>query len=149
MAPQCACCWHGRLNASERRPGQLSRGPRDDWVACSGTAARAPGRAYVSCRRRGRAWSAVRSMSVETGLVVACRPLLGESIVWGADAGELVWVDIHDGEVWRYRVAEQTIRAHVLPDRVGALGLCDDGTYVVALASGFARFDPSSEHVRR
>ena len=87
-------------------------------------------------------------MSVETGLVVDCRHLLGESIVWDADAGELVWVDIHDGEIWRYRVAEQTIRAHVLPDRVGALGLCDDGTYVVALASGFARFDPSSEHVR-
>jgi L-arabinonolactonase len=88
-------------------------------------------------------------MTSEIDLVVDCRHILGESPVWDAATGELLWVDIHDGEIWRYRAADQTLRTHVLPERVGAMGLAANGGYVLALASGFARFQPLGERLQR
>jgi L-arabinonolactonase len=85
----------------------------------------------------------------DIALVVDCRHILGESPVWDAETGELLWVDIHDGEIWRYRAADQALFTHVLPERVGAVGLAADGGYVLALASGFARFEPRRGQLQR
>jgi len=35
-------------------------------------------------------------------LAVDVRHDLGESVLWDDRAGELVWVNIHAGEIWRH-----------------------------------------------
>lgn len=78
-------------------------------------------------------------------LVADVRQELGESILWDEHRGELVWVDIHEGTIWRLRPGQNAPRRHALPDRVGAIGLTHSGRYVVGLAGGFGFFDPDTE----
>lgn len=86
-------------------------------------------------------------MGVE--LVLDCRNRLGESVLWDAARGELFWVNIHDAEIWRFAPELGTARTHKLPERVGAIGLRQEGGLVVGLESGFALFDPDSEELER
>lgn len=65
---------------------------------------------------------------------------LGESILWDDQAGRLSWVDIHKGHLW-HMVPGGESKVHVLPDRVGAIGLRASGGHVVALAQGFGLWD--------
>lgn len=76
-------------------------------------------------------------------LAVDVRHDLGESILWDDRAGELVWVNIHAGEIWRHSERRGLIR-HALPDRVGAIGLRRGRGYVVGLAKGFGFFDQTT-----
>ena len=76
-------------------------------------------------------------------LAVDVRHELGESVLWDDRAGELVWVNIHAGEIWRHSERGGVIR-HALPDRVGAIGLRRGRGYVVGLAKGFGFFDPTT-----
>lgn len=76
-------------------------------------------------------------------LAVDVRHELGESVLWDDRAGELVWVNIHAGEIWRHSERGGLIR-HALPDRVGAIGLRRGRGYVVGLAKGFGFFDPTT-----
>jgi L-arabinonolactonase len=76
-------------------------------------------------------------------LAVDVRHELGESVLWDDRASELVWVNIHAGEIWRHSERGGLIR-HALPDRVGAIGLRRGRGYVVGLAKGFGFFDPTT-----
>lgn len=76
-------------------------------------------------------------------LVADVQQELGESILWDDMRGELVWIDIHQGRIWRM-AANGVLLSHTLPDRVGSIGLCRSGRYVAALAGGFGLFDPET-----
>jgi L-arabinonolactonase len=84
-------------------------------------------------------------MMHEVRLVADLRQELGESILWDDHRGELVWIDIHKGTLWRWFSGSGTLRSHELPDRIGAIGLTRSGRYVVGLATGFGFFDPETE----
>lgn len=86
----------------------------------------------------------------EPSVILDCRICLGESIVWDDRESSLHWANIHDSEIWSwnpYSGSNPTVRR--LPERVGALGLRQTGGLVVALASGFAFFDPKTSALER
>lgn len=76
-------------------------------------------------------------------IAVDVRHELGESVIWDDRCGELVWVDIHRGELWRHTSAGR-LTGHKLPDRIGAVGLREGAGYVVGLAKGFGLFNPDA-----
>src|SRR3546814_15011617 len=75
------------------------------------------------------------------GIAVDVRHELGEGVVWDDRTGELIWVDIHQGKLWRYGTGGR-LSGHSMPDRIGAVGLRQGAGYVVGLAKSFGLFDP-------
>ena len=83
-------------------------------------------------------------------VILDSRIELGESIVWNDQEQMLYWVDIHAGNLWFWNGDSNTqAKTLHLPERVGALGLCEGGGVVLALASGFAKFDPQLRKLER
>ena len=78
-------------------------------------------------------------------IAVDVRHELGESVLWDDRYGELVWVDIHRGKLWRYGTGGRPV-GHSMPDRIGAVGLRQGAGYVVGLAKSFGLFDPVTGH---
>jgi sugar lactone lactonase YvrE len=72
-----------------------------------------------------------------------CR--LGESPVWDAESGRLLWCDILAGEILSVDEQGGDLRRWSFPDRVGSFGLCESGRWVVALAHGVHLYDPKTE----
>ena len=89
---------------------------------------------------------------IET-LPVACavdsNNILGEVPAWDVAEQALYWVDIEGCLLQRYEPATAAVRRWRLPERVCALALRRRGGLVLALASGFALFDPDSGAVTR
>ena len=81
--------------------------------------------------------------------VVDGKNQLAEGPVWEPAEGALYWVDIVEGLVQRLDPATGERRKWKLPEAVGALALRDGGGLVLALASGFALFDPATGAVTR
>jgi len=71
-----------------------------------------------------------------------CR--LGEGPLWDEDAQALWWVDILAGELHRYTMETKTHDVFDVGQHVGTVGLRASGGLVLALANGFATFDPES-----
>lgn len=82
--------------------------------------------------------------------ILDCRNRLGESILWDDRRAALVWTNIHDCEIWIWQPSgQEKPEVHHLPERVGALGLCESGALIVALEKGFALFEPETGVLRR
>ena len=83
----------------------------------------------------------------------SCRPLvetrdiLGEGPVWDDVEGCLWWVDIAGARLHRLRLADEAHDHWRMPERVAALALRQKGDPVLALASGFARFNAATGEV--
>ena len=75
--------------------------------------------------------------------VLPARATVGEGIVWDDREGVLWWVDIPAGLVHRTD-ASGASRAYRLDEPVGCLALREDGGLVLATASGFHSFDPTT-----
>jgi sugar lactone lactonase YvrE len=75
---------------------------------------------------------------------VAARDILGEGPVWDAAEGCLWWVDIPGARLHRLRLTDEAHDSWPMPERVAALALRQGGGMLVALASGFARFDAAT-----
>lgn len=88
-------------------------------------------------------------MSADARCVVECRNRLGEVPVWDAAAGVLYWVDIEGCVLHRLDPATGAIRRWHLPERVCAAAPRARGGLLLALASGFAFFDPDTDAITR
>ncbi len=84
--------------------------------------------------------SDLMAVSTRPDVQLDCRNILGESPVWDDREQLLYWVNIHAAELWAWRpgIAARTVE---LPERVGAIGLREQGGLVLALESGFALLD--------
>lgn len=82
-------------------------------------------------------------MSVE--LVVECRNVLGEGVVWDHAARRLRWVDIESCELWTLDPATGASAAQKTPERLACFAPRQHGSgLIAAFASGFAFYDPAS-----
>lgn len=81
--------------------------------------------------------------------VVHAADLLGECPVWDDESGILWWVDIEAARLRSFCPTDGARRDWTLPERIGALALRRRGGLVLALASGFAIFDPATETLER
>jgi len=82
-------------------------------------------------------------------LLPDCKNLLGESVIWDPKREQLLWVNIHDGELWRHRSASSIVRVHRMPERLGCIGLRQGGGLVVGLASGHGLYNLDTEVLER
>jgi L-arabinonolactonase len=69
-------------------------------------------------------------------LVVDCRCVLGESILWCPRREVLWWTDIQSSRLWMHRPESRRTRSWNLPDRLGCLALCESGKLLLGLAKG-------------
>jgi sugar lactone lactonase YvrE len=81
--------------------------------------------------------------------VVDCKNKLGEVPVWDVAEQALYWVDIEGCLLQRFELASGAMRSWRLPERVCALALRKKSGLVLALASGFAFFDPATGALER
>ena len=79
--------------------------------------------------------------------LVADRNILGEGPVWDDVEGCLWWVDIPGATLHRLRLADEAHDSWPMPERVAAVALRQRGGLVLALASGFARFNSDTGRV--
>lgn len=73
--------------------------------------------------------------------MVADRNILGEGPVWDDVEGCLWWVDIVGATLHRLRLPDEAHQSWPMPERIAALAPRREGGLVLAMASGFARFD--------
>lgn len=72
------------------------------------------------------------------------RDVLGEGPIWDSAAGVLWWVDIVGSGLRRYRPATGRVDVWDLPEPAGSVAPTASGPLLLAVQSGFARFDPQS-----
>src|SRR5215470_4783994 len=68
---------------------------------------------------------------------------LGESPVWDADKGRLLWCDIEAREVLAADAKGAVTDRWSFPGKVGSFGLCRSGRLVVGVARGVHLLDPA------
>lgn len=77
-------------------------------------------------------------------VVVDCRNMLGESVLWDHDTGRLYWVDIQSSELWTLDPASGRSSAQQAPERIACFAPSRRGGLLVGFASGFAYYDPAT-----
>jgi len=65
--------------------------------------------------------------------------LLGESPIWDERTGRLYWVDGRAPALYIHDPATRTSEVHGLPEIVGSICLCEDGSLLAALTTGIFR----------
>lgn len=68
---------------------------------------------------------------------------LGESPVWDADQGRLLWCDITAGLILAADLKGAVTARWTFPGKVGSFGLCASGRLVVGVARSVCLFDPA------
>jgi sugar lactone lactonase YvrE len=74
-------------------------------------------------------------------LVWDARNIVGESLVWDAARGTLVWVDIVGRRIFRLAPGKAEPESWDAPEIVTSIGLARDGSAVVGLRKRVVRFD--------
>ncbi len=87
-------------------------------------------------------------MPIEIACVAPLACALGEGPVWD-EAGFLWWVDVKAPALHRYRAEGGEVRSWPLPEPVGSAALREGGGLILALAGGFAFFDPDTGALQR
>lgn len=72
----------------------------------------------------------------EAALLVDSRCELGECVLWDERRAALFWTDITGQRLWMHQPASGKTRRWSVPQRLGCLGLCDDGQLLLGLAKG-------------
>ncbi len=83
--------------------------------------------------------------------VVDCRCMLGEGIIWDAESQRLWWVDIPlpQPRIHCWDPASGEHQCWDVPEMVGSLAVCEDGSLLVASHFGLNRFHPDPGKLER
>ncbi|WP_370568592.1 SMP-30/gluconolactonase/LRE family protein [Methylocystis sp. Sn-Cys] len=84
-------------------------------------------------------------MTPPVELAVDARASTGESPTWCEREQALYWIDIEEPALHRFNPADNFDEVWEMPAEIGAFALCRNGTIIVALRTGLARFDPASQ----
>jgi len=88
-------------------------------------------------------------MSAEFELVLDAQCALGESPVWWAEAGLLVFIDITGRRLHRYDPRSQRHEFDALDEDIGCVAPAKGGGYVAGMRSGFWLLDAKGAKVRQ
>lgn len=80
-------------------------------------------------------------------LIVDAQLELGEGPIWDDSVGRLLWLDALGGTVHSTDPTTLVDEVHPIGQPVGAVGLTDEGWWLLAVRDGFARFDPSTDEM--
>jgi L-arabinonolactonase len=86
-------------------------------------------------RAAGEGW-------LKAELVLDCRNLHGEGVLWNDLDGRLWWTDIHGKALWAFDAATAKAERYEAPDRICCFAPREAGGLVAAFADGFALYDP-------
>lgn len=76
---------------------------------------------------------------------IPCANLLGEGVQWNHRDQSIWWTDIKSNRLYRYHLETKTLRHWDMPESLGCFAFVESDTrLLLALASGFAWFDPAS-----
>lgn len=81
-------------------------------------------------RQRG-----VQAMTT-AALLVDCRCVLGEGLLWDERRRALLWADIQGAVLWMHWIDDESTLHWKLPDRLGAIALGASGKVLLGLAKG-------------
>ena len=79
-------------------------------------------------------------------LLLDCRDVVGESIIWDDRSGELVWVDIGGRRIHRLDLVSGRHRINIPPERPTSIGLAAAGGYVVGLLKRVVLWDGANQY---
>jgi len=88
-------------------------------------------------------------MSAEFSLVLDAQCALGESPVWWAEAGVLVFIDITERRLHRFEPRSGRHEADALDEDIGCVAPAKGGGYVAALRSGVWLLDSAARKARQ
>ncbi len=80
-------------------------------------------------------------MTYQAECIIDEQNQLGEGPVWDDRLQEIFWVDIEGCTLHRLRPSDGRRTQHQFPHKIGAAVPAQDGTWILALADGFYRFD--------
>jgi len=74
---------------------------------------------------------------------VVCKQIceLGEGPVWDSSRQLICWLDIINGEIYEWSVDSKSLNTIPIYQMIGALAICSDGNYIVALKNGLGIVD--------
>jgi len=74
---------------------------------------------------------------------VVCKQIcgLGEGPVWDASRQLICWLDIINGEIHEWSVDSKSLNTIPVYQMIGAMAICSDGNYIVALRNGLGFVD--------
>lgn len=77
------------------------------------------------------------------------RATVGESPVWDADTGRLYWVDVRgEPAIFMHDTLANRRASWPMPEDIGSIVPCRNGSLVAAMRSGLTLFDPASGALR-
>ncbi|HYK48024.1 MAG TPA: SMP-30/gluconolactonase/LRE family protein [Parafilimonas sp.] len=83
--------------------------------------------------------------NIQTVLPYAC--MLGEGPVWDAEHKRILWLDITEGDIHQYTLAQDAHKVFNVGEMIGSIALREGGGLVGGLEHGFAFIDPENEKV--
>jgi len=85
----------------------------------------------------------------EIKLILDCKNILGEGILWNAKESCLYWTDIEGSIFYRFDPESENLKTYEMPERLCSFAFREDGGFLMAFASGLAIYDLSSGIVER
>jgi L-arabinonolactonase len=78
--------------------------------------------------------------SLEPTLLVDCRNLLGECVLWNAAEERIYWTDIYGQRLWCCDEHGGDLLVRELPDKLGSFAFDPDGNLLAAFSKGLFRY---------
>mmetsp|Transcript_27371 Transcript_27371/g.52114 ORF Transcript_27371/g.52114 Transcript_27371/m.52114 type:complete len:355 (+) Transcript_27371:371-1435(+) len=95
------------------------------------------------------AYATPQPLRLTAELVVDCRNILGEGLVWCEDAKRLIWVDIEGKLLLEFDPSCNETRTWSLPERPGSVALKQGGGFIFAFENGLSEYDLDTGVLRR
>jgi L-arabinonolactonase len=81
------------------------------------------------------------SQSLEPTLIVDCKNLLGEAVVWNTRDERVYWTDVYAQSLYSCDVDGGDVRVVPLPDKLGSFAFDPDGNLLAAFSKGLYRYE--------
>lgn len=86
---------------------------------------------------------------IEASLLVDCKNLLGECVIWNPEDRRVYWTDIYGERLYSCNANGSDLAVRDLPDKLGSFAFDPHGNMLAAFASGLFRYQPSTGKLDR